>query len=75
MCDEGGLEDIVDLPKIIPRDIIGQLLDHLYRERSIKKYSEWNKKIILRDIAIVETLFQRDSAFRNCGICKINMLI
>lgn len=49
-------EEVV-LPKIIPRDVIEQLLNHLYRERSIKEYSEWRKKIILRDIAIVETLF------------------
>jgi len=32
------------LPKIISRDIIEQLLNHLYKERSIKEYSEWRKK-------------------------------
>lgn len=49
-------EEVV-LPKIIPKDIIEQLLEHLYKQRSIEEYSKWHKKIILRDIAVVETLF------------------
>lgn len=61
-------EEVV-LPKIIPRDIIEKLLDHLYRERGIKEYSEWHKKIILRDIAIVETLFS--TGLRISELCHL----
>lgn len=61
-------EEVV-LPKIIPRDIIEQLLDHLYRERDIKEYSEWHKKIILRDIAVVETLFS--TGLRISELCHL----
>lgn len=45
------------LPKIIPRNIIKQLLEHLYKKKGMEECSEWRKKIILRDIAVVETLF------------------
>ena len=34
-----------------------RLLDYLYREKSSEKCSEWKKKFILRDIAVIETLF------------------
>lgn len=61
-------EEIV-LPKIIPRNIIERLLEHLYRERGIEKYSEWHKKIILRDIAVVETLFS--TGLRISELCHL----
>lgn len=61
-------EEIV-LPKIIPRDIIEQLLEHLYKERSMEEYSEWHKKIILRDIAVVETLFS--TGLRISELCHL----
>ena len=59
-------EEIIE---IIPRDIIEQLLNHLYKERSIKEYSEWRKKIILRDIAVVETLFS--TGLRISELCHL----
>ena len=61
-------EEVV-LPKIIPRDMIEQLLNHLYKERSLKEYSEWHKKIILRDIAVVETLFS--TGLRISELCHL----
>ncbi len=61
-------EEIV-LPKIIPRDIIEQLLDHLYKKRTVKEYSEWQKKFILRDTAIVETLFS--TGLRISELCHL----
>lgn len=61
-------EEVV-LPKIIPRDIIERLLEHLYRERDIEEYSEWHKKIILRDIAVVETLFS--TGLRISELCHL----
>lgn len=59
----------IALPKIIPRDIIEQLLDHLYKKRTVKEYSEWQKKIILRDTAIVETLFS--TGLRISELCHL----
>ena len=61
-------EEVI-LPKIIPRDIIEQLLNHLYKERSVKKYSNWRKKIILRDIAVIETLFS--TGLRISELCHL----
>lgn len=61
-------EDII-LPKIIPRDIIEQLLGHLYREKGVEEYSEWHKKIIIRDIAVVETLFS--TGLRISELCHL----
>lgn len=49
-------EEVV-LPKIIPRDTIERMLDYLYREKSSVQHSKWQKKLILRDLAVVETLF------------------
>ena len=62
-------EEVV-LPKIIPRDMIEQLLNHLYKERSLKEYSEWHKKNqFLRDIAVVETLFS--TGLRISELCHL----
>lgn len=44
------------LPKVIPRGMIEQLLDYLYTEFQ-KEYPEWRKRLILRDLAVVEMLF------------------
>lgn len=45
------------LPKIIPRDVIEQLLTYLYRMESSTDSPVWNRKLILRDIAVIEMLF------------------
>ncbi|MGN0505895.1 MAG: tyrosine-type recombinase/integrase [Lachnospiraceae bacterium] len=70
------------LPKIIPRDKIEQLLNHLYQIAASENLSDCRKKLILRDIAVVEMLFStgmriselcnlRDSAFdiKNGVLC------
>lgn len=57
------------LPKIIPRDIIERFLEHLYRKRETEQYSEWQKKLILRDIAVVETLFS--TGLRISELCHL----
>ncbi len=49
-------EEIV-LPKIVPRSIIEQLLAYLYKEEASEEKSPWQRKLILRDIAVVEMLF------------------
>lgn len=61
-------EEVV-LPKIIPRDIIERLLEHLYKEREVSAYSEWHRKIILRDIAVIETLFS--TGLRISELCHL----
>ena len=47
-----------ELPKIIPREEIEQLLQSMYTDLKIRKKKE---KSILRDIAVVETLFATGS--------------
>lgn len=42
---------------ILPRNMIEQLLHYLYREMVSEKNTEWQKKFLLRDIAVVEMLF------------------
>lgn len=61
-------EEIV-LPKIIPRDVIEQLLSHLYRKETTQDNSEWRRKIILRDIAIIEILFS--TGLRISELCNL----
>lgn len=51
-------EEVI-LPKIIPRDIIEQLLNHLYKERSIKEYSEWRKNHFKRYRSSGDAFFYR----------------
>lgn len=61
-------EEIV-LPKIVPRNTIENLLDYLYREMHSESNTEWQKKIILRDIAVVETLFS--TGLRISELCHL----
>lgn len=49
-------EEIV-LPKTVSRSTIEQLLTYMYSEMSHENTSEWQRKLILRDIAVVELLF------------------
>lgn len=59
----------ITLPKIIPRNIIEQMLNHLYRKRASEKYSEWERELILRDIAVIETLFS--TGLRISELCHL----
>lgn len=61
-------EEVV-LPKIIPKNIIEQFLDYLYKEREHVEYSKWYRKIVLRDIAVVETLFS--TGLRISELCHL----
>lgn len=61
-------EEVV-LPKIIPRDIIEQLLNYLYKAETEEKYSEWKRKFVLRDLAVVETLFS--TGLRISELCNL----
>lgn len=57
------------LPKIIPRDVIEELLSCLYRDESLEKHSEWKKSLILRDIAVIEMLFA--TGMRIAELCHL----
>lgn len=61
-------EEIV-LPKIVPRNTIENLLDYLYKEMHSESNTEWQKRIILRDIAVVETLFS--TGLRISELCHL----
>lgn len=61
-------EEVV-LPKIIPRNIISNLLDYLYKERESDNYTDWQKKYMLRDIAVVEMLFS--TGLRISELCHL----
>lgn len=57
------------LPKIVPRNMIEQLLDYLYKEESMEQKTTWQKKLILRDIAVIETLFS--TGLRISELCHL----
>lgn len=61
-------EEIV-LPKIVSRDIIEQLLDYLYRMEASEEYSEWKRNLVLRDLAVIETLFS--TGLRISELCHL----
>ncbi len=68
-------EDIV-LPKTIPMNIVEILLDYMYTLQKRKNISDWERKIIARDIAVIEFLFAtgvRISELCNMEISKVDM--
>lgn len=61
-------EEIV-LPKIIPPTTIEKLLRYLYSVKSCESISAWNNALILRDIAVIETLFA--TGMRISELCSL----
>ena len=61
-------EEIV-LPKVIPKNRIEQLLNYLYQIASSKKISDYKKKFIMRDIAVIEMLFA--TGMRISELCSL----
>ena len=61
-------EEVV-LPKIIPRDVIEKLLNYLYSEEKSEKRTRWQRKLILRDIAVIEMLFS--TGIRISELCNL----
>lgn len=61
-------EEIV-LPKIIPKNVIEQMLGLLYEELYSGTCTAWQKKIVLRDIAVIEMLFS--TGIRISELCHL----
>ncbi|MDO5574939.1 MAG: tyrosine-type recombinase/integrase [bacterium] len=61
-------EEIV-LPKSIPSKVIERMLCYLYSVKSCECISAWNEKLILRDIAVIETLFA--TGMRISELCSL----
>ena len=61
-------EEII-LPKVIPRNKIEQLLNYLYQIASSKTISDYKKKFIIRDIAVIEMLFA--TGMRISELCSL----
>ncbi len=69
-------EDIV-LPKTIPMSVVKILLNYMYALQERKGISTWERKIIVRDITVVEFLFAtgvRISELCNMEISKVDMV-
>lgn len=64
-------EELV-LPKIIPRTVIEQLLDYLYKEFADEAYTGWQRKLLLRDIAVIELLFA--TGLRISELCHLQSI-
>lgn len=56
------------LPRTIPADVIEQLLKYMYSRKKYV-YTDWQKKILMRDIAVIETLFA--TGLRISELCNL----
>ena len=63
-------EEIV-LPKIIPKEDIERLLEYLYGITTNGNYPKQRKKLLLRDIAVVEILFA--TGMRISEVCNLQV--
>lgn len=61
-------EEII-LPKIISRDRIEELLNYLYFMETAESVPEWNRRLILRDIVVIEMLFS--TGMRISELCNL----
>lgn len=57
------------LPRVVPRDVMEQLLCYLYSLKGENSNDSWTRRMILRDIAVVETLFA--TGIRISELCNI----
>lgn len=61
-------EEVI-LPKIIPRDQIEELLNYLYFMEKEESIPDRNKRLVLRDIAVIEMLFS--TGMRISELCNL----
>ncbi len=61
-------EEII-LPKIISRNRIEELLNYLYSMEKAEVMSDWSRRLILRDIAVIEMLFS--TGLRISELCNL----
>lgn len=61
-------EEVI-LPKIISRNRIEELLNYLYSMEKAEDLSDWNRRLMLRDIAVIEMLFS--TGLRISELCNL----
>lgn len=61
------------LPKIIPRAVIEQLLEYLYSELEDESHTGWQRKMLLRDVAVIEVLFA--TGLRISELCQLQSVL
>lgn len=59
------------LPKTIPRNTIEELLRYLYLQQDDKSNTDWQKKILTRNIAVIELLFA--TGLRISELCNLKV--
>lgn len=59
------------LPKTIPAEQIEKLLQHMYRKKQESNLTKWQRKILVRDIAVIEMLFA--TGLRISELCNLEM--
>lgn len=57
------------LPRSIPADVIENLLKYVYMRKEQEAWSVWQKKILVRDIAVLEMLFA--TGLRISELCNL----
>lgn len=58
------------LPRNVSKEVIEELLKHMYQQKNNGKLSKWKRRLLLRDICVVELLFM--TGMRISELCKIH---
>lgn len=58
------------LPRSVSQEIIEKLLKHMYQQRGNVELSKWKRRLLLRDICVIELLFM--TGIRISELCKLH---
>lgn len=58
------------LPRSISQEIIEKLLKYMYQQKNNGELSEWKRKLLLRDICVIELLFM--TGMRISELCELH---
>lgn len=58
------------LPRSVSQEIIEKLLKHMYQEKNNGKLSKWKKRLLLRDLCVIELLFM--TGIRISELCELH---